>query len=70
MFGSVSLTNIWIVMKLGRPVSWDVAAERFVNDPPADEMLARHERAPYGVQRFLRAADWQPTAARDDIAGG
>jgi hypothetical protein len=57
-------------MKLGRPVSWDVAAERFVNDPHADEMLARHERAPYGVQRFLQAANWQPTSARDDIAGG
>jgi hypothetical protein len=50
-------------MKLGRPVSWDVAAERFVNDPHADEMLARHERAPYGVQRFLHAANWQPTSA-------
>jgi myo-inositol 2-dehydrogenase/D-chiro-inositol 1-dehydrogenase len=53
--GSACIVS-WIAMKLGRPVSWDVAAERFVNDPHADEMLARHERAPYGVQRFLQAA--------------
>jgi predicted dehydrogenase len=60
--GSACIVS-WIAMKLGRPVSWDVAAERFVNDPHADEMLARHERAPYGVQRFLHAANWQPTSA-------
>jgi Oxidoreductase family, C-terminal alpha/beta domain len=50
--GSACIVS-WIAMKLGRPVSWDIRAERFVNDPRADEMLARHERAPYGVQRQI-----------------
>jgi hypothetical protein len=52
----------WIAMKLGRPVTWDARAERFVNDPHADAMLARHERAPYGVEHLLQAAKWQPTS--------
>jgi hypothetical protein len=60
--GSACIVS-WIAMKLGRPVSWDVAAERFVNDPHADEMLARRERAPYGVQRFLQAANFTAFAA-------
>jgi hypothetical protein len=45
----------WIAMKLGRPLRWDVKAERFVGDPGADAMLSRPERAPYGVHRLLRA---------------
>ena len=45
----------WIAMKLGRPLHWDAAAERFVNDAEANAMLARPERAPYGVHRLIRA---------------
>ena len=40
-----------IGMKLGRKLTWDPAAERFVNDPGADALLAREERAPYGTRR-------------------
>lgn len=41
----------WIGMKLGRRVEWDWKAERFVNDPAADALLQRTERAPYGAAR-------------------
>jgi myo-inositol 2-dehydrogenase/D-chiro-inositol 1-dehydrogenase len=44
----------WIAMKLGRPVTWDPRVERFVNDNQADALLARHERAPYGIQHLLK----------------
>ena len=45
----------WIGMKLGRKVEWDWKAERFVNDPEADALLERTERAPYGAKRaYLR----------------
>jgi myo-inositol 2-dehydrogenase/D-chiro-inositol 1-dehydrogenase len=42
----------WIAMKVGRPLSWDAAAERFVNDAQANAMLSRPERAPYGATRL------------------
>jgi myo-inositol 2-dehydrogenase/D-chiro-inositol 1-dehydrogenase len=42
----------WIAMKLGRPLTWDAGAERFVNDPAANALLARTERAPYGATRL------------------
>jgi predicted dehydrogenase len=42
----------WIAMKLGRPLTWDAKAERFVNDAEANAMLARPERAPYGATRL------------------
>src|SRR5258705_3304209 len=42
----------WIAMKLGRPLTWDAAAERFVNDDEANAMLSRPERAPYGAMRL------------------
>jgi len=45
----------WVAMKLGRPLTWDAKAERFVNDEQANAMLSRHERAPYGVTRLLKA---------------
>lgn len=45
----------WIAMKLGRPVDWDVKAERFVNDDQANSMLSRPERSPYGIGRLARA---------------
>ncbi len=45
----------WIAMKLGRPVEWDAKAERFVNDPEANLMLARPERAPYGIHNVMKS---------------
>jgi hypothetical protein len=50
--GSACIAS-WIAMKLGRPVTWDPRAERFVNDSKADALLARDERAPYGVHHLL-----------------
>jgi hypothetical protein len=44
----------WIAMKLGRPLTWDASAGRFVNDNDANAMLSRPERAPYGAVRFSR----------------
>lgn len=40
-----------IGMKLARPLHWDPKAEQFVNDPEANALLARTERAPYGTRR-------------------
>jgi hypothetical protein len=37
---------------LGRPLTWDATAERFVGDAEADAMLSRPERAPYGAMRL------------------
>jgi predicted dehydrogenase len=45
----------WIAMKLGRPLTWDAKAERFVNDDTANGMLSRAERAPYGAMRLAKA---------------
>jgi hypothetical protein len=42
----------WIAMKLGRPLTWDAQAERFVNDAEANALLTRPERAPYGATRL------------------
>jgi hypothetical protein len=42
----------WIAMKLGRPLTWDPKAERFVNDAEANSLLTRPERAPYGALRL------------------
>jgi hypothetical protein len=39
-------------MKLGRPLTWDNKAQRFVNDSQANAMLARPERAPYGASNL------------------
>ncbi|MBN1508110.1 MAG: Gfo/Idh/MocA family oxidoreductase [Sedimentisphaerales bacterium] len=36
-----------ICLRLGRKLQWDPAAERFVNDPGADRMLARAMRSPW-----------------------
>jgi len=36
-----------ICLRLGRKLEWDPAAERFVNDPEADRMLARAMRSPW-----------------------
>jgi hypothetical protein len=39
------LTNI--ALRLGRPLNWNAARERFVDDPEADRLLRREPRAPY-----------------------
>jgi predicted dehydrogenase len=36
-----------IAYELGRPVRWDPAKERFVNDPQADRLFSRPMRAPW-----------------------
>lgn len=42
-----------IGMKLARRLTWDPAAETFVNDAEANAMLARQERAPFGTRRAV-----------------
>lgn len=39
-----------IAMKLGRPVKWDPAKERFINDDRANSMLSRPQRWPYIIE--------------------
>ena len=39
------VTNV--CLRLGRTLQWDPSAERFVNDPEADRMLARAARSPW-----------------------
>jgi predicted dehydrogenase len=46
----------WIAMKLGRKLRWDPKAEKFIDDPKANELCARPERAPYGVKHLLKKA--------------
>jgi predicted dehydrogenase len=36
-----------ICLRLGRKLTWDPGAERFVNDPQADRMMARAMRSPW-----------------------
>jgi predicted dehydrogenase len=38
-----------IALKLGRKLRWDPAAERFVNDPQADRLLAYAMRGPWSL---------------------
>lgn len=45
----------WIAMKLGRPLTWDAKAERFVKDDQANAMLSRPERAPYGASHLVHS---------------
>lgn len=52
--GSACIVS-WIAMKMKRPLTWDVKAERFVNDDQANALLTRPERAPYGVTRLLKS---------------
>src|SRR5258705_11347377 len=42
----------WIAMKLGRPLTWDAVAERFVGDDEANAMLSRPGRGPYRAMRW------------------
>lgn len=46
----------WIAMKTARPLTWDVKAERFVNDDAANAMLTRPERPGYGALRLAGKA--------------
>jgi predicted dehydrogenase len=46
----------WIAMKLGRKLRWDPLKERFIGDDQANAMLARPQRAPYGIDRLLKKA--------------
>ncbi len=38
-----------LAMKAGRPLRWDPARERFIDDPEYDALLSRPQRAPYGT---------------------
>jgi predicted dehydrogenase len=49
----------YTAMNLKRPLTWDPAAERFVNDDAANATLSRPERAPYGVRNALKRAGWE-----------
>ena len=47
----------WIGMKLGRKLSWDATAEKFVNDAAANAMLFRAPRkSEYDITRIVKAA--------------
>jgi len=47
----------WIAMKLGRRLTWDAAAERFVNDAEANRLCSRTPRSPqYDVGRLMKQA--------------
>ena len=41
-------------MKLGRKLRWDPEKETFPGDEQANAMLARPQRAPYGIERLLK----------------
>lgn len=43
----------YTAMKLGRPLTWNSAEERYVGDDEANRTLVLEERAPYGVHRLL-----------------
>jgi predicted dehydrogenase len=43
----------WAAMRLNRPLKWDPAKERFLNDDEANATLARKQRAPYGTDRVI-----------------
>lgn len=45
----------YAAMKLKRPLKWNPEIERFVNDPGADALLARTQRAPYGTTHVKTA---------------
>ena len=44
----------YTAMKLGRKLTWDGKAERFVNDEAANRTLFREERDGFGVKRLLK----------------
>ena len=44
----------WIAMKLGRKLRWDPAKEAFLDDPEANALRSRPQRAPYGINAVLK----------------
>ena len=44
----------YMAMKLGRKLTWDAKAERFVDDAQANAMLFREERTGFGVKQYLK----------------
>jgi len=44
----------YTAINLRRPLKWNPAAERFVNDDEANTTLARPERAPYGANNVFK----------------
>jgi hypothetical protein len=46
----------WIAMKTARPLTWDAKAGQFLNDPAANALLSRPERAGYGALRLAGKA--------------
>ena len=46
----------WIAMKLGRKLRWDPVREAFLDDPEANAMRSRPQRAPYGIDALLKKA--------------
>ena len=48
---SVSVCHLGVLaMQLGRKLDWDPLRERFVNDPEADQHLAREQRKPFSYE--------------------
>src|SRR6478736_10197229 len=45
----------WIAMKTARPLTWDHAAQRFVNDEAANAMLSRPERPGHGAFQLAKS---------------
>lgn len=46
----------WIAMKLGRKLRWDPVKEVFLDDPEANALRSRPQRAPYGTDCVLKRA--------------
>ena len=47
---TISISHIGnIAMRLGRKLRWNPQAERFVDDPEADQMLSRTQREPWAI---------------------
>jgi myo-inositol 2-dehydrogenase / D-chiro-inositol 1-dehydrogenase len=44
----------WIGMKLGRKLEWNPETEEFTDDPEANPMRRREQRAPYGIDHVKR----------------
>jgi len=44
----------WIAMKLGRKLRWDPVKEAFLDDPEANALRSRPQRAPYGIDAALK----------------
>ena len=45
----------WVAMKLGRKLRWDPVKEVFLDDPEANALRSRPQRAPYGTGAVAKA---------------